>query len=270
VGAIEPTERKLVESAISTYRSALEKAGYEVSIENDFSAWRDFVLSYVAKVPNSTYDPDRFPRRSETGFYVAAKVDGCVIAVVANRLFETDNWFRFVRSGGLWWQSPPRSVRPTVVHPFANALGIDGRVSHCGGGMIDPEYRGQGLPNILCRWARLEGVKRWQPSWDTATIVQDPQPARNLPIKYGYQLEVPLICGYSAGRGAPARVNLVSITGSGIINQARNDTAIFEVHRGEDLRDLARLVADRTEETFIAAVNIVHDESDLLEYRALL
>lgn len=257
----------LVEQTISTYQNALEKAGYEISIENDFLKWRDFVLSHGAKIPNPTYDPDRFPRCSETGFYVAAKVDGRLVAVVANRLFETENWLSLVRSGGLWWQSPPSTIRPTVVHPFAHALGIRGRISHCGGGMIDPGHRGQGLPNVLCRWARLEGVKRWGSSWDTAAIVQDPPPARDLPIKYGYQMEVPLVCGYSAGRNAEARSNLVAITRACITHQARNDAAIFKIHCGKDLRDLARLVADRTEETFISAINIVDYESDVLEDR---
>jgi len=257
-------EQDIVKTSINAYRSALERAGYETSIDNDFFAWRDFVASTREVVPNWTFNPNRFCNISRDGLFVSVFSKGIRVAVAACRVFWTDDFAGMVEQGGLWWPRLPASSKPTDVHPATRALNLRGVITHGGGGMILPDYRGRGLPNFLVRWAQLEGFLRWDPDWDTGVLRQDPPAGCRLAAKYGYPIEVPMVVGHSTVRNGPARLNLVLIDRRRILNRAQNDaTMLIDGHR-ESLGNLARRLADGTKQAEIAAEKSVVIEADAL------
>ena len=257
-------EKILIGHTISLYHNALETAGYQISIEYDFEEWWRFVASTGEVGPNWTFDPRRFDLSNGDGLYVTASVDGNWIAVAACRVFRTENFSGLVANAGLWWPRLPIGAKRTHVHPSAKALSIRGVVSHGGGGMVLPGFRGRGLPNFLVRWAQLEGYLRWRPHWDTGVLKQDPPPGRDLARKYGYPIEVPLVAGYSTARDGPARLNLVAIRRDQLIDRARHDAARLVENDGISLRDQAAGLVDWTDQPNIRAVNILIDNTDTL------
>jgi hypothetical protein len=125
--------------------------GLDVYVESNF---RDFMKLRRQVAPNTvqnpTYDPEHCNISLHNAFWLrAVEPGGDTVAMIAQRVIDTDSFLDEVASLRLWHDRP--NPLPGVLHvehgEFAAAL--KGRVGHAGGLWIDPVYRKKNLSGLI-------------------------------------------------------------------------------------------------------------------------
>jgi hypothetical protein len=125
--------------------------GLDVYVESNFN---DFInlrrrLSPTS-VQNPTYDPEHSNINLHNAFWLrAVEAGGDTVAMIAQRVIDTDNFLDEITSLRLWHDRP--ASLPGILHyddcEFATQL--RGRIGHAGGLWIDPAYRKKNISGLI-------------------------------------------------------------------------------------------------------------------------
>lgn len=250
-------------TARSAFTSLIERAGYGLDLRYDLDGWVAWMRAQQAEV-NHTFNPELNGLTPENCFWLAVSRGDEIVACIACRLFETDHYLQDIARGRLWYAAPEEETELVVSPDYVR---IDGRIGHHGGCFITKACRGQGFPVVLTRLTRAITGTLWAPDWHAGMIKQDPPPARDLARKYGYRWQVPIIRGYSAGRRARAAVDMTLIDRAAMLGQALEDARTLQFHEGGDMRDVAAVLTERTEQPQIRLRTLAEYAADQRELR---
>jgi hypothetical protein len=101
-------------------------------------------------VQNPSYDPDHSNISLNNAFWLrAVEPGGDTVAMVAQRVLDTDNFFEDLRSLRLWHDRPGTIHGEIEIVDCQSAAQLSGRIGHTGGLWIDPNYRKKNLSGLL-------------------------------------------------------------------------------------------------------------------------
>jgi hypothetical protein len=149
--------------------------GLDVYVESNF---HDFIKLRREVSPhtvqNPTYDPDHSNLSLHNAFWLrAVEPGGDTVAIIAQRVMDTENFFEELRSLRLWHDRPsPVSGKIDIVD-CSSAERLSGRVGHAGGLWIEPHYRKKNLSGLLDHLGRGLLLKNFWFDHITAFIAEN-------------------------------------------------------------------------------------------------
>ena len=139
-----------------------ETHNLHVTVGTNMRMWKSLHLKAVERQGWSNvypaFDPDVFDLNAGNSLWIGLRYGSRVVAWIAGRLIETDDFDKFLRSGNLW--NPSGDTFPWWVAPDRPQKG--GRFWHQGGLDVDPEYRGKRLGGDLARLVRAAGIIQFE------------------------------------------------------------------------------------------------------------
>jgi hypothetical protein len=125
--------------------------GLDVYVESNF---RDFMKLRRRVAPetvqNPTYDPDHSNISLHNAFWLrAVEPGGDTVAMIAQRVFDTEDFLEEVRSLRLWHDRPDPPPGVLRLDDCGFAATMKGRIGHAGGLWINPLYRKKNLSGLI-------------------------------------------------------------------------------------------------------------------------
>lgn len=125
--------------------------GLDVYVESNF---RDFIQLRRHLAPdaiqNPTYDPDHSNLSLHNAFWLrAVEPAGDTVAMIAQRVFDSNNFLDDVKTLRLWHDRPDPAAGEIKIIDYGAAATLSGRIAHSGGLWIDPRYRKKNLSGLL-------------------------------------------------------------------------------------------------------------------------
>ncbi len=242
--------RKLVR----TYLARLERDGFYVTVSSDMNAWVSMMEAAPAiRVVNPTFDPEYSQLDASNSFWVrVTDMADNPVACIANRLFVADDYLDLIRSWRLWYDRGLKEVRPlNIVLPDSVPF-ISGRVGHHGGLWVHPGHRKRGLSFVLPRLTRALSLTNFQPAWHCGMVFGDLGES-GLPLwGYGYANMDLCIDGYFPVTDRDERVYMTRISRDEMLQQARRDLDLLELHPDQQLVDVVAVAGERQHEPRVA------------------
>lgn len=219
----------------------LDDRRYTLNVDADMTAWASAMASAPGMaLVNPTFDPRWSPLSPANSFWLDIRAGSRTVAMIAARLFVTDDYLELMRSTRLWWD-PPSARLPIEVPQGTPA--IRGNVGHEGGLWVDPQHRKRGFSVILPHLVRAFCHREWQVDWQTGATMRGIGESGIAVWAYGAPHLVPCYEGYFPVTGNSDRLFLVYMSEA-------------ELVAGLDLGRVARLLPDRHREMGHAAVRV--------------
>jgi GNAT superfamily N-acetyltransferase len=219
----------------------LEDRRYTLNIDADMTAWARAMASAPGMaLVNPTFDPRWSPLSPANSFWLDIRAGSRTVAMIAARLFVTDDYLELMRSTRLWYDRP--SARLPIEVPEGTPA-IRGSVGHEGGLWVDPEHRKRGFSVILPHLVRAFCHREWHVDWQTGATMRGIGESGIAVWAYGAPHLVPCYEGYFPVTGHADRLFLVYMSEA-------------ELVAGLDLGRVARLLPDRHREMGHAAVRV--------------
>jgi hypothetical protein len=261
----DTTSRKLAQ----TYIRRLERDGLYVTISSDMAAWvRMMKAMPKTRVVNPTFDPDCSQLDASNSFWVRiTDMADNPVACIANRLFVSDDYVGLIRSWRLWYDRGPTQVRPLNIVLSDEVPFIEGRVGHHGGLWVHPGHRKRGLSYVLPRLTRALSLSTWDVAWHAGMVFGDLGDSGLPKWGYGYTDMALCIDGYFPVTDRDERVYMTYIDRPAMLQQARRDLDLLELHADQQLVDVVAVAGERQGEARVAAGRAVHERADMLVAR---
>jgi hypothetical protein len=149
--------------------------GLDVYVESNF---RDYIrlrrLLAPGSVQNPTYDPEHSILSFHNAFWLrAVEPNGDTVAMVAQRVLDTDNLLDELKSLRLWHDQANRVDAVIDIVDCEAAAHLSGRIGHAGGLWIDPTYRKKNLSGLLDHLGRGLLLKNFWFDHMTAFIAEN-------------------------------------------------------------------------------------------------
>ncbi|MEP0478074.1 MULTISPECIES: hypothetical protein [Alphaproteobacteria] len=146
-----------IETARSFYREMMTlivRSGYRISIESDMTEWKRIMLGAPATTAvSSMFDPDKADYLPSDAFWLrVSNKNAETIAIICDRIIETDDFVGFVKETGMF-------AEPCTRH--AIKMDLSGKIGHAGGLWVHPKARKTGLSQSLPRLVRALSVIHW-------------------------------------------------------------------------------------------------------------
>lgn len=160
----------------------------DVYVESNF---RDFIKLRRQVAPNNvqnpTYDPEHSNISLHNAFWLrAVEPGGDTVAMVAQRIFDTENFFDELSSLRLWHDRPGAAGGVIDIVECSSAAKLTGRIGHAGGLWIEPHFRKKNLSGLLDHLGRGLLLKNFWFDHITAFII-DNLAATGIAVKqYGW------------------------------------------------------------------------------------
>jgi hypothetical protein len=201
----------LSERVLAGAARLLGARGLCLRVRDDLSGWAALLAACdSADGVNPTFDPRHSPVDSGSGFWLAV-VDGGgdTVACCAYRVLREGPFAELVRSGRLWFDPVPPSLRAPVpcVLP-ADAPDFRGVVGHIGGLWVRPDFRGLGLPGLLAQTTRAVAVRSYPIDWDTGVCRRAIAEKPRLVAAYQFFRMVPCVAGFFPPTGQVEQLHL--------------------------------------------------------------
>ncbi len=214
----------------------LQDRRYTLTIDVDMAAW----ASTMAKAPsmavvNPTFDPRCSPLAPDNSFWLDVRAGSHTVAMMAARLFVTDDYLEIKRSTKLWYDPPPPDAARLPIEVPEGTPIIQGNVGHEGGLWVDPRHRKRGLSVILPHLIRALCFREWNVDWQTGATMRGIGECGIAHWAYGAPHVVPCYEGHFLVTQRPDRLFLVYMSRE-------------ELVAGLDLAAVARLLPDRHRE----------------------
>jgi hypothetical protein len=203
------TETDVVQSFIDFGLAWLDDRKYTVTIDVDMTRWASAMTNAPAiSVVSPTFDP-RWSRLSpEDCFWLDIRTGSHTIAMMASRLFVTDNYLEIKRSLRLWYDPPRPTDAPLRLTVATDMPTICGNVGHEGGLWVHPDHRKQGLSVILPHLTRALAFRQWNLDWQTGAAMRGVGASGLVTRAYGMPHVVPCYEGHFPVTGRPDRLYL--------------------------------------------------------------
>ena len=242
--------RKLVR----TTQQRLEREGFYLTINSDMSAWARMMRAMPkTRVVNPTFDPECSQLDATNSFWVrVTDAADNPVACIANRLFVTDDYVDLMRTWRLWYDRGPRQIRPLNIVLPPEAPFVSGRIGHHGGLWVHPGHRKRGLSYLLPRLTRALSLVNFQVDWHCGMVFGDLGDSGLPKWGYGYTGMDLCIDGYFPVTEREERVYMTYISRDEMLNQARWDLDLLELHADEQLVDIVTVAGERQREARVA------------------
>ncbi|HEY5210014.1 MAG TPA: hypothetical protein VIJ42_11285 [Stellaceae bacterium] len=176
--------------------------GLDVYVESNFRDFMKLRRKFAPQsVQNPTYDPEHSNISLNNAFWLrAVEPGGDTVAMIAQRVIDTENFLEDLRSLRLWHDRPGEVVSAIDIIDCSAAGGLSGRIGHAGGLWIDPLYRKKNLSGLLDHLGRGLLLKNFWFDHITAFIAEN-LAATGIAIKqYGWpEVEGRLYFDFLAG-----------------------------------------------------------------------
>lgn len=212
---------------------AMNRSGVFYTISHDMDVW----FQRMATAPqimavNAAFDSTHSDQSRSFWIDVHDR-HGEPMAMIANKLVETDSYVSMMMNGTAWYDRPgPWPVMTLNLSPEPR---IAGRIHARGGLYAYPKYRKRGLAYAATRLMRsisLANSVEW-----TVSVTSQAGVSRNLPIDvYGYTYcELALRNAPIPFFGKPVDLYLVTVSRADMAAQLRGDIEWLRMRRHEDL-----------------------------------
>lgn len=125
--------------------------GLDVFVETNFNDYNKLRRELSPDtVQNPTFDPEHSNVSFHNAFWLrAVETNGDTVAMVAQRVLDTENFLEDLKKLRLWHDRPATPPGVLNVDGCEFARTMSGRVGHAGGLWIDPSFRKKNLSGIL-------------------------------------------------------------------------------------------------------------------------
>ena len=187
----------------------LDDHDYALTIDVNMGVWaRKMSEAPSIAVVNPTFDPKFSPLSPENSFWLDVRAGSRTVAMMAGRLFITDDYLEVKRTMKLWYDPPRPCDRPIAMElPIGTPL-IAGKVAHEGGLWVHPNYRKQGLSVILPHLTRALCLRQWNIDWITGATMRGIGESGMAVRAYGMRHVVPCYEGHFSVTQRPDRLFL--------------------------------------------------------------
>jgi GNAT superfamily N-acetyltransferase len=188
----------------------LESRRYSLTVDVDMARWaRAMRESPSTLMVNPTYDPACNSLSPENSFWIDIRAGSHSVAIMAARLFQTDDYEELKRSGRLWYDAPSATDYPLdLAFPPQMPL-ISGRVGHEGGLWVHPDHRKRGLSVMVPHLLRALCFRAWSIDWQTGSTTRGIGECGIAKWAYGMQHLEPCFDGYFPVTRRPQRLFVV-------------------------------------------------------------
>ena len=211
----------------------LQDRRYTLAIDADMAGWAAAMTNAQTSARvNPSFNPAFSPVSPDNSFWLDIKAGSQTIAIMAARLFATDDYLELKRSTRLWYDPPlPGQTRLQIAVP-AQTPGIFGLVGHEGGLWVHPAHRKRGLSVILPHLIRAFCWRQWNIDWQTGLALREIGECGIAKWAYGMSHVVPCFEGISPLRPTYDRLFMVYMSRRELLAGLTPDA-------------VARLLADR-------------------------
>jgi hypothetical protein len=222
----------VVQSLVDFSLDWLENRNYTLVADVDMARW----ASAMTKAPgmsvvSPTFDP-RWSRLSpDNCFWLDIRAGSHTIAMMASRVFITDDYLDIKRSLRLWYDPPRPGDAPLRLTVATDMPTIRGNVGHEGGLWVHPDHRKLGLSVILPHLTRALAYRQWNLDWQTGATMRGIGASGLATRAYGMPHVVPCYEGHFPVTGQPDRLYIVYMSRD-------------ELVAGLDLQRVAALLAN--------------------------
>ena len=211
----------------------LDDRNYTLTVDADMAAWARAMSNAPAiSVVNPTFDPRYSPLSPDNSFWLDIRVGSQTVAMMAARLFVTDDYLELKRSTRLWYDPPRPGTRRMAITVPPDTPTICGNVGHEGGLWVHPVHRKRGLSVILPHLIRALGHRQWNLDWQTGATMRGIGECGIAKWSYGAPHVVSCYEGHFVVTQRPDRLFLVYMSRD-------------ELMAGLDLDRVTGLLADR-------------------------
>jgi GNAT superfamily N-acetyltransferase len=187
----------VVQSFIDFGLEWLEDHKYSLTVDVDMKRWAKAMASAPAIAGvNTTFDPRCCRLTPDNSFWLDIRAGSHSIAMMAMRLFITDDYLELKRSMRLWYDQPEPGDAPLRLTVATDLPIIRGNVGHEGGLWVHPEHRKRGLSAILPHLIRALAVRQWNLDWQTGLAMRDIGASGIVRRTYGMPHVVPCYEGF--------------------------------------------------------------------------
>ncbi len=227
------TKADTVQDFIDFSLAWLEDRNYSLTVDADLAGWaRKMGDAPSIALVNPTFDPRWSPVTAENSFWLDIRLGSQTIALMAARLFVTDDYLEIKRSTRLWYDPPrPGDARLAITVP-PDTPTIRGNVGHEGGLWVHPVHRKRGLSVILPHLIRALCFRQWNVDWQTGLTTRGVGESGIAQWAYGVPHVVPCYEGHFLLTQRPDRLFLAYMSREELIS-------------GLELDRVARLLPDR-------------------------
>jgi GNAT superfamily N-acetyltransferase len=187
----------VVQSFVDFSLAWLEERGYTLVVDVDMARWVKAMTSAPAIAGiNTTFDPRSCRLSPDNSFWLDIRMGSHRIAMMASRLFITDDYLELKRSMRLWYDRPEPGDAPLRLTVATDLPTIRGNVGHEGGLWVHPEHRKRGLSVILPHLIRALAFRQWNLDWHTGLAMRDIGASGIVHRAYGMPHVVPCYEGF--------------------------------------------------------------------------
>jgi hypothetical protein len=188
----------------------LEDRRYTLTVGVDMEGWAKVMTdAQTSARVNPSFNPEFSRLSPDNSFWLDIKAGSHTIAIMAARLFITDDYLELKRSTRLWYDPPlPGQTRLEIAVP-AGTPRISGLVGHEGGLWVHPEHRKRGLSVILPHLTRALCLRQWDVDWQTGLTLREIGECGIAKWAYGMPRVVPCFEGFSPLRPVYDRLFMV-------------------------------------------------------------
>jgi hypothetical protein len=203
-----------------------ESIGLTYGLSDDMTAWAD----WLSKQPNShgvtkTHDPEHTHLDPQNSFWAYLHdAHGRVIACHAQRLIITDDFFDDIITQTAFFDRVPKiRLDDLGLRLETKLMQISGRVCLGGGLYIHPDWRGNGLYNVLSRTTRAISLRHFKLDWYLAYFLTS-QSRTQLGLEgAAFARAIPLLSGIYPPYGRHTDIQLMTMTRDEALAQIKQD-----------------------------------------------
>lgn len=196
-----PSESDVAQDFVDYGLAWLEDRRYSLAVNVEMAKW----VEVLKKAPsigviNPTFNPEFSPLTPKNSFWLDVRTGSHTAAIIAARLFITDDYLELKRSTRLW-RDPlrPDDCRLAITVPEGTPT-ISGRVGHEGGLWVHPQHRKRGLSVILPHLVRALCLREWNIDWQTGLTLREIGECGIAKWAYGMLHVVPCFEGFTPVR----------------------------------------------------------------------
>ena len=151
----------------------LAERNYTLSVDVNMAGWaKNMGQAPSIALVNPTFDPKFNSLSPDNSFWLDVRSGSHTIAMMASRLFLTNDYLELKRSLRVWYDQPPRDEAPLAIAVPADTPTIRGKVGHEGGLWVHPQHRKRGLSVILPHLNRALAFRQWNMYWQTGLALR--------------------------------------------------------------------------------------------------
>ncbi len=219
--------------------------GLDVYVESNF---RDYIRLRRELSPgyihNPTYDPDHSNLSFQNAFWLrAVESNGDTVAMGAQRIIDTDNFFDELQSMRLWHDRPNKVEGVVRIENLPDTV-LAGRIGHTGGLWIEPAYRKKNLSGLLDHLGRGLLLRNFWFDHVTAVITEALAATGIAVTQYGWtEVEGRVSFDFFSG-GQPTTIGFCHMSRAGFVERMNQWLLLPDSNSVQELNEVRQILVD--------------------------